>query len=83
MVMPATAPAISPFVIVHLTNNTQIALPEVTIFNIQRSCASRVRVVGLSVCLSVCLSASVDAYFGITGYEAATSDTNGCRTTGT
>ena len=39
------------------------------VINPRRACAARVTVLGLSVCLSVCLS--VDAYSGTTGYKAA------------
>ena len=39
------------------------------IINPRRACAARVTVVGLCVCLSVCLS--VDDYSRTTGYEAA------------
>ena len=39
------------------------------IVNPRRACAARVTVVGLCVCLSVCLS--VDDYSRTTGYEAA------------
>ena len=41
------------------------------IINPRRACAARVTVVGLCVCLSVCLCLSVDDYSRTTGYEAA------------
>ena len=40
-----------------------------TFINPRRACAARITVVGLCVCLSVCLS--VDDYSRTTGYEAA------------
>ena len=46
-----------------------IANSDTYIINPRCACAARVTVLGLSVCLSVCLS--VDAYSGTTGYEAA------------
>ena len=39
------------------------------VINPRRACAARVTVVGLCVCLSVCVS--VDDYSRTTGYEAA------------
>ena len=39
------------------------------VINPRRACAARVTVLGLCVCLSVCLS--VDDYSRTTGYEAA------------
>ena len=41
----------------------------VPFINPQRACAARVTIVGLCVCLSVCLS--VDDYSRTTGYKAA------------
>ena len=41
------------------------------VINPRRACAARVTVVGLCVCLFVCLSLSVDDYSRTTGYEAA------------
>ena len=41
------------------------------IINPRRACAARVTVVGLCVCLFVCLFVSVDDYSRTTGYEAA------------
>ena len=44
-------------------------LIELAVINPRRACAARVTVVGLCVCLSVCLF--VDDYSRTTGYEAA------------
>ena len=49
----------------HMMHSTSTA----SIINPRRACAARVTVLGLSVCLSVCLS--VYAYSRSTGYEAA------------
>ena len=49
---------------VHISNCSIIVL-----INPWRACAARVTVVGLCVCLFVCLS--VDDYSRTTGYEAA------------
>ena len=49
-------------------------MPCTHIINPRRACAAMVTVVGLCVCLSVCLSVfflSVDDYSRTTGYEAA------------
>ena len=46
-----------------------ISLNSNYVINPRRACAARVTVLGLSLCLSVCLC--VDAYSGTTGYEAA------------
>ena len=42
---------------------------QLALVNPRRACAARVTVLGLCVCLSVCLS--VDDYSRTTGYEAA------------
>ena len=47
----------------------QGGLAPARLINPRRACAARVTVVGLCVCLSVCLS--VDDYSRTTGYEAA------------
>ena len=48
---------------------TVVVLEEACLINPRRACAARVTVLGLCVCLSVCLS--VDDYSRTTGYEAA------------